>query len=206
MTETRADSSEFLPVTEAAETTGIPPRTIYRWIKARAVPSRREGDAVLVDVTAVRRCAARRNANTPMPASAPAGTGNGAVVPVGGDLAGHIFGLFDEGISAVEVVRRERVAPSVVAALFREYSALKETVPNGRPSLADRLDALELSCKEKFENLCTFASDLEQQVNRLREEMARHLKDMKCPACHAIGEVWFPAICRNCGAEWEYRP
>ena len=203
MTETRADSSEFLPVTEAAETTGIPPRTIYRWIKARAVPSRREGDAVLVDVTAVRRCAARRGGNAPAPAGAPAD--NGKVAPVAGDLAGHVFGLFDEGISAVEVVRRERVAPSVVAALFREYSSLKETVPNGRPSLANRLDGLESKWKERFENLCTFASDLEQRVNGLREKMARHLRDNICPSCHAIGALATPAICRNCGAEWEYR-
>src|SRR5712664_4444998 len=55
-----SDSPRFVSVAESAAEAKVPTSSVYRWIKAKAVPSQRSNGLLLVDATAVNRFAAAR--------------------------------------------------------------------------------------------------------------------------------------------------
>lgn len=150
MFEVPPSQPEWTPVAEAAHAAGVPPRTVYRWIKEKRLPSRREGKALLVDLSAVLVLAQDRAIGAPL--SAPGadalptrGTAGKVVQPlaVDGQLAGQVFALFDEGVAAIDVVRRLSLAPQTVQDLHRQYTSLRDLGGGGQLSIADRVAAVE---------------------------------------------------------------
>jgi hypothetical protein len=235
MSKSEPESVRFVPVPEAEAETGVPSRTIYRWARAKKVPSRREGDLLLVDLEAVRAHAAGRSA-TPVPASAGVSVVNGAVAggvaKLGGDVSGEVFSLLKRGVQPIEIVERLQLPPDVVEAQTRKFVALTELATGGKASISDRLTKLEEAVAAQGKRLATAlheaagveihlgiqiesaSSQLEDHRGRLAEIEARlanlPLPDRKTDfSCVCGCRGYYDVVLRcGCGREhlWGFKP
>lgn len=182
MSEVPPSQPEWVPVADAAQTAGIPPRTVYRWIKEKRLPSRREGKTLLVDLSAVLVLAQDRASAAPIPAPGAGalptrGTAGKVAQPavVDGNLAGQVFALFDQGEAPINVVTRLCLPPPTVIDLHRQYTSLRDLAGAGQPSVAERIASLEKG-----------QGELRQQLSRLSELVTAADRGMD----DAIREVW----------------
>jgi len=168
MADDSTNPTEWASVAEAAAGSTVPERTLFRWAKAKAVPSRTEGGVTLVDVAAVRAKAAARaaaGAKSVVPLSATAGStagggsGNGSggtPAPGGptrlgptpepdGELAARVFAEFDEGATPAEVVVELRLPAPVVLGLWNDHQRLSSLggARTGQITIPERVEAIE---------------------------------------------------------------
>ena len=163
--------NEWLPVAEAAAAAGVPVRSVYRWSKAKKLPTRREGGKTIVLLAEVQRLAAARDdsaatgavppaefAGTPAGARADTGTMAGTVALVApravpmptsgpasdGALAQAAFALFEEGGQPMDLVRERGTLPEVALKLWTQWRSLRDAGGDKeRRTVGDRLASLE---------------------------------------------------------------
>jgi len=160
------DDSGLIP--KISQETGIPRRTLYNWIAAGKLKTRTVDGLQMVSRAAVLALAASRDAGCdPGNAGTRAGTGASTGTPMAltsppgpamldGEQAAPLFAAFDKGESPADLVQRLRIAPSLAAAAWREYQALRGAASGAKNPLADRMASLE-----------AFVEDLRQQVEGL---------------------------------------
>ena len=204
MADRRNQQQEWVSVPDAARTAGVPPRSVYRWAKAKRLPTRRQDGVVFVDADAVRHLASARSATAVVSGSAGTPAMAGKVAQDGdGELASRLFEAFERGEAPADLVRSEKVRPDVALAAWRQWHDLREAGGRGQPSLGDRAKALE----EGFGNLAAVVDALRrrcdgsatyQAVNALRDEVAA-LRKMLTAQCWC-GETARPLlVCPRCG-------
>lgn len=201
-------SSEWLPVSQAATRFGIPTRTVYRWIRTNALPSRKQGKGLAVEVAAVQHMVEVRNRASSVPALAGNLPANGKVAGhmahADGEIAARVFALLDEGIAPGEIVRRERLPPQAVLDIHRQWQTLRDLGSEAKKLPVDaRLRELSSAVEERFKNLVEFAVELEARHKSLcgrveqLEQLVAVLPRAYCPSCKAalshVGQ-----LCHGC--------
>lgn len=209
----------WIPIAQAAVEAGVGERSAFRWAKKNLIASRREGNTTLVEVSAVRDYAASSRptvaAKPPRPPAptraddAGGGSGGGSgtggsLAPNYGALASRVFAALLGGKSAVEVVRDLQISPEQVLALQEQLRKLQETDATGKPSVADRLDALEQLERVRREEVNEGFADVGGDTSRLRkrleglERFVAGLPRVVCPSCSCAVQVINTAICQQC--------
>jgi hypothetical protein len=219
-----------VPVPEASQATGVPKRTIYRWIGSGRLRSRTVDGVQVVSVEAVRALAAARGAaeepGTAVPrAGTKAGTGTAmahgaAPTSSDGTVAARVFQAFESGKTPTAVVREMEFAPRLVLDLWKQHEELQNAGEPGRPPVTEQLVVLrqqvEATAAELFQ--ATEGGTLAPQLAQLRrdlESLAHYLHDLPVPprhrfecACGAHGCVETFVRCSSCGAQtmWGFQP
>jgi len=215
---------------EASRETGVPKRTIYRWVESGRLKSRTVDGQQVVSLEAVRALAAARDAGADFGGAVPRagngagnGTGTALATPSANDgaLAARVFTAFDSGKMPAEVVREMELPPRVVLDLWKQHGDLREVSQPGRPTVADRVGALEGSLNGlamRFDE-ATFAGMIGDEVRSLRagfEEVRQVLATLpvplrgsfKCTSCGSAGWVASQVRCTACGRDstWGFHP
>jgi hypothetical protein len=215
------------PLAEVSSAEGVPERTLYNWVKARRLAARKVDGVTLVDPAAVRALVAARAA-----AKAPAGAGNAAGggnsmatgTPRGaendGALAARLFTAFDKGSAPAELVQSEALPPATVLTYWRQWKELREAGGGDRPTLAQRVEALEQRLQGQVQALedATWGGVITGEVSSLKRTVAdvvEHLRAMPLPRreaftcpCGASGSIATHIRCTNCGRDrtWGFFP
>jgi hypothetical protein len=140
---------EWVTAAEASRMTGLPVRTVYRWVKSGSLLSREDGKSKSVPLREVQRLASQRghvpSADT-VPRAVPASAGAahviaGVTVPsaqIDGETAARLFARFEAGSTPADVVREERLAPALVGTAYQQHRQLNDLAgAKGEPRLHD---------------------------------------------------------------------
>ncbi len=218
--------SDEIPIPEASQTSGVPKRTIYRWVGSGRLKARTLDGIQVVSLEAVRALAAARDANGESGNAVPrAGTsaGGGTVAPSvqDGALASRVFAAFDSGKMPAEVVREMELPPRVVLDLWKQHAELRDVSRPGRPSVGDRVAELERRLDELWQAFDeqTFGRMIAEEVRSLRaglDAVRQETSTMPapprgaftCDGCGAVGWVATHVRCTACGRNttWGFHP
>ena len=166
------------PVADVACEKGLPPRSVYNWVRAKKLEARKRNGVTLVDPEAVQALAAGR-------ASAKAAAGAGNASPVGTGMAvgratssvltpeleAQIFERLGLGESPIDIVQSLKVSSGVVVTANKQYQELRQAAAPPAARLAERLTALEERLDVVEVRLSTATNDgkLKDQVAQLSE-------------------------------------
>ncbi len=217
--------SDEIPIPEASQSSGVPKRTIYRWVGSGRLKARTADGVQVVSLEAVRALATARSATDETGSAVPrAGTsvGAGTAAPSAqdGPLAARVFATFDGGKMPDEVVRDLELPPRVVLDLWKQHAELRDVSRPGKPSVSDRLAELErrLGELEQVFDEQTFGRMLADEVRSLRaglEELRAVLAELAAPtrsgftcSCGSTGWVAGHVRCTVCGRDstWGFHP
>jgi hypothetical protein len=213
---------DFAPIPQASQETGVPKRTIYRWIDSKKLKTRTVEGKTWVAVSAVRALAATRDAaDQPGIAGAPAGIrANGttsALQPgsppsLDGDLAAILFGAFEQGETPIAIVQRLRLPPPMVLAAHAQYSQLRtSTAPTAQQARVEQLELDRQAMVAELNGLMSaigrMSSDLSALASRV-EALPVPGRDKFTCACGSAGWVVAPVKCGVCGkqVDWGFQP
>ncbi len=218
--------SDEIPIIEASRSSGVPKRTIYRWVGSGRLKARTADGVQVVSLEAVRALAAARDANGEPGSAVPragtsAGAGTAAPSAQDGPLAARVFAAFDAGKMPDEVVRDLELPPRVVLELWRQHAELRDVSRPGRPGVGDRVAEVERRLEElgaAFDEQ-TFGRMLPDEIrsihaalNELNETVAALPIPTRgvftCDGCGAVGWVATHARCTACGRNttWGFHP
>lgn len=210
---------EEVAIPEASQSSGVPKRTIYRWIGSGKLKARSSEGVQVVSIEAVRALAAARVATddprsaVPRPGTS-VGTGTAAPSAHDGALAARVFAAFEGGKMPDEVVRDLELPPRLVLELWKQHAELRDVSRPGRPSVGDRVAKLEQDLSDLLRAFDeqTFGRMLADEVRSLRsgldalkEAMAslplapRH--EFTCPSCSATDWLATHVRCTACGRD-----
>ena len=174
-----AGTEQWTTVREAAAATGLPPRTVYNWVKTGTLRAKTEGKTKLVDLHEVQRLAAERGPSVvPFPRPAPAlprglPAGAPAGVQVDGELASRLFARFDEGVTPGEIVRDEQLPPALVGNVFHQHRQLQDLAGAKGERLPDIVKANAKAVSELRAQLARIDHDLGQEFSGQAKERAQ---------------------------------
>lgn len=191
---------QWTTVGEAARTSGLPSRTLYRWLRSGTLRSKAEGKTMLVDMAEVQRLGAQRGTAPLSRGAVPASAGGLSAQQAGGmqagqldgRLASRLFARFENGSTPEDVVREEQLSPNVVLQAHHDWAHLRN-LPGGRgePRLPDvlktllkEIGTLRSEVDQLREEVChqcrSFSDELTGHLvntHRLREEL-RHVREL----------------------------
>jgi excisionase family DNA binding protein len=217
--ETPLAPADEIPIAEAAQRSGVPKRTIYRWLQSRRLRSRTVGGDQLVPLADVVALAASRNAGSAGPragVNAGNGTTNGTrMAPVAqvsagspdGALAAEVFAAFEEGKQPVQVVQELELPPQLVHQLWRQFEDLRNVGRATGPTLAERVEVVEATLGTQLTEVAAVRSRVEQVAAHLAELPLPPRSRFTCE-CGAHGLVATRVQCSSCGREdrWGFFP
>jgi hypothetical protein len=214
--EAAAEQTEWAQVADATAALGLAPRSVYRWVKAGTLPSRKQGGVLLIDMAALRGLAMSRQRAGTVPGIA-GNVANGkvagrGVVEADGDLAARLFEAFERGEAPADLVRSERIPPALALATWKQFRDLREAGGGGRPTFGDRLAALSAEVAAFGAVFAEFKSVVEGEfahlAGRVRAVECQKAElplppnrtDFACQ-CGARGFFVVPLRCSCCGRE-----
>jgi len=222
MTDPNSPNEEWLPVPRAAALANVPIRSAYNWIRSKRIPSRTEGGVVLINADDLRALAARRTRPND---GARAGTGasNGAettsLAQVDGDLCARLFGLFESGLGPTEIVKHERLTPSLVRTIYRDFKALRDLDKESKAPLETGLQELRSEFHAFKEAVSAYLSDQDSLSRRQSERVEMAIQwleqlpvprrdEFQCRHCKGTGYLEVYVRCVGCGqnSSWGFQP
>lgn len=223
MNASHPEDDDFAPIPQASQETGVPKRTVYRWIDSKKLKPRTVDGKTVVSISAVRALAATRDAaDQPGIAGVPAGTrANGTTsalqagspLALDGDLAATLFEAFERGETPTAIVQRLRLPPPLVLAAHGQYSQLRtSTAPTAQQA---RLDQFELDRQAMAADIDGLVSaigrmdrDLSALVSRFDALPVPRRDTFTCPSCGSVGCVATPVKCTACNkpTDWGFAP
>jgi len=220
--EVNGADGQWVPVAAAAAQASLPVRSAYNWVRSKRIPSRTEGGVVLINADDLRALAATR-ARPNGGARAGTGASNGAettnLAQVDGDLCARLFELFESGLGPTEIVKRERLAPSLVRTIYRDFKALSELDRESKTPLETSLQELRSEFEACRQDAAMELSRLDAGLRRNSEraEMAiGWLEDLpaprrgefQCRRCKGTVHILVPVVCGDCGEKdnWGFHP
>jgi hypothetical protein len=94
------------------------------------------------DLRAVAATRPRPNSVTRAGTGASTGAETASLAQLDGDLAAKVFELLESGLGPTEIVKRERLAPSLVRSIHREFKALRDLDRDSKTPLETSLQEL----------------------------------------------------------------